>query len=42
MDQSHQTLINSLSELEEQVVPSTTGDGTKVGVIVGLIIMAFI
>ncbi len=39
---THGELINSRAELDEQVVPATTGDGTKVGVIVGLIIMAFI
>jgi hypothetical protein len=42
MQKAHTVLVNSLSPLEEQVVPSTTGDGVKVGVIVGLIIMAFI
>ena len=42
MTAQHGELINSLADLDEPVVPATTGDGTKVGVIVGLIIMAFI
>lgn len=42
MTNSHQNLINSVSELDEAVVPSTTGDRVVPGVIVGLIIMAFL
>lgn len=42
MNKNHGTLVNALEDLNEPVVPSTTGDGTKAGVVVGLIIMAFI
>lgn len=42
MRSQHSELIGSLADLDEPVVPATTGDGTKVGVVVGLIIMAFI
>jgi len=42
MTKLHVNLINSLESLNEPIVPSTTGDGTKVGVVVGLLIMVFI